>query len=84
MNAREQLKRYPLTTITTAFAAGFATSSGLSAAAVAAAGALGKNPTVRRVALVAWPLVRANLSNHVKQSAKDFVKDAFQSARTKT
>lgn len=80
MSARDELRKYPLTTIGAAFLAGFATSSGLSSAAVTATVAITKNPAVRRVALVAWPLVRQNLSDHVKESATGFVKDIFRNA----
>lgn len=78
MNAREQLRNYPLTTVSVAFLAGFATSSGLASASVTALGVVTRNPTVRRVAVVAWPIVRANLSEHVKDSTKSFVRDAFR------
>lgn len=80
MNAREQLKNYPLTTVSVAFLTGFATSSGLAGASVSALGVVTRNPTVRRVAVVAWPIVRANLSEHVKDSTKSFVRDAFRRA----
>lgn len=78
--AREQLKDYPLTTVSLAFLTGFATSSGLASAGVTALSVATRNPTVRRVAVVAWPIVRANLSNHVKDSTKSFVRDAFRRA----
>lgn len=78
MNASEQLKNYPLTTISVAFLTGFAASSGLTGATVSALGVMTKSPTVRRVAVVAWPIVRANLSDHMKDRTKNFVRDAFR------
>lgn len=84
MSARDELRKYPLTTVGAAFLTGFATSSGLSGAAVTATVALSKNPAFRRVAMVAWPLVRANLSDHVKESATGFVKDIFNNATNRT
>lgn len=83
MSAKDELRKYPLTTVAAAFITGFATSSGLSGAAVTAAVAVTKNPAVRRVALVAWPLVRANLSDHAKENAAGFVKDIFKSATSR-
>lgn len=80
MNAREQLKNYPLTTVSVAFLAGFAASSGIAGASVTALGVVTRNPMVRRVAVVAWPIVRANLSDQMKDNAKSFVRDAFRRA----
>jgi len=82
MNATEQLKNYPLTTISVAFLTGFAASSGLTGATVSALGVMTKNPTVRRVAAVAWPIVRANLSDHAKDRAKSFVRDTFRKGKS--
>lgn len=78
MNATEQLKNYPLTTISVAFLTGFAASSGLTGATVTALGVMTRNPTVRRVAAVAWPIVRANLSDHMKDRTKSFVRNTVR------
>lgn len=80
MNATEQLKNYPLTTVSIAFLTGFAASSGLTGATVTALGVVTKNPTVRRVAAVAWPIVRSNLSDHMKARTKSFVRDTVRRA----
>lgn len=80
MNAKEQLKNYPLTTVSVAFLTGFAASSGLASASVTALGVVTRNPTVRRVAVVAWPIVRSNLTTYAKDSTKSFVRDAFRRA----
>lgn len=77
MSATEDLRKFPLTTVTVAFLTGFAASSGLTGATVAAVGAISKNPAVRRVALVAWPIVRSNLTSHARARATGFVKDVF-------
>lgn len=80
MNATEQLKKYPLTTVSLAFLTGFAASSGLTGATVTALGAMTRNPTVRKVAVIAWPIVRANLSDHMKDRTKSFVRDTMRRA----
>lgn len=81
MNDNPSLRDYPLTTVAASFLAGFATGSGVSGAAVAATAALSKNPGVRRVAAVAWPLVRSKLGVQVRENVAGIAKDAFARAR---
>lgn len=83
MNSNDTLKSIPLTTVTTAFLAGFATGSGLSGAAVTGLGLLTKNEAVRRVAIVAWPLVRSQIGSTVKGSAKSFASDVFSNVASR-
>lgn len=81
--AHETLKSFPLTTVTSAFFAGFAAGSGMTGAAVTGMGLLTKNAAVRRVAIVAWPLVRRQLSGTMKDGASSFAKDLFSTVASK-
>lgn len=77
MSTSEQLKDYPLSILTISFLTGFATTSGLSGATVTAVGVMTKNPTVRRVAAVAWPLLRTALGDQLKDSSTGAVKNIY-------
>ncbi len=78
MKPADQLREYPLSIVAVSFLTGFAVTSGLSGVTVTALGVMSKNPTVKRVAVVAWPILRSALQEQVKNSNPGVAKSVFE------
>lgn len=80
MSAREELKKYPLTLVASSFVGGFAAGSGLHRLAGAAMVKLGRSESARRVAVVAWPLVKQAMKESVREQVVSAVRKATSAA----
>lgn len=80
MNARDELKKYPLTLVVSSFVGGFAAGSGLHRVAGAAMVKIGRSESARRVAAVAWPMVKQAMKESVREQVIGVVRKATSSA----